>query len=360
MKHSPAQLRRRLLLPFLMLAGLAVSSCGTDSPEPTGPAAGANLALDTQPPDLTKALAAQARYTDGLLQRPGVVGTAVGLGSNGRAMVQLYTTTPGIPGLPASLDRVPVSVVVTGEIRALPIVTDAPAWPLAGAHIDPGGSFSRPVPIGVSSGNQGECSVGTIGARVKSGNATYALSNNHLYALENTAPLGSNVLQPGRADLLCASGSNAVLGPLKKFVTIQFSTSASNRVDAALATATTANLAKSTPADGYGTPSTTLAAAALNQVVQKYGRTTGLTTGSVVGLNAIINVGYTSGSARFVGQITIKSKGQFSRAGDSGALIVDANKRPVGLLFAGSLNGYTYANQIGDVLKALQVSIDGD
>ena len=259
-----------------------MSSCGTDIPEPTGLATGVNLTVETQPPGLTKALAAQARYTDRMLQRQGVVGTAVGLRSNGQAEVQLYTRAAGVSGLPASLDGVPVSVVVTGEIRAIPIVADAPAWPLAGAHIDPGGSFSRPVPIGVSTGYQGECSVGTIGARVKSGNATYALSNNHLYALENTAPLGSNVLQPGRADLLCASGSNAILGLLKKFVTIEFSTSASNRVDAALATATTASLAKSTPSDGYGTPSTTVAAAALNQVVQKYGRTTGLTTGSVV------------------------------------------------------------------------------
>jgi hypothetical protein len=40
-------------------------------------------------------------------------------------------------------------------------------------------------------------------------------------------------------------------------------------------------------------------------------------------------------------------------------LIVDANRRPVGLLFAGSKNGYTFANQIGQVLSALGVSVDG-
>jgi hypothetical protein len=357
MVHHRAQPLRRFLILVLALAGVVVSSCGPDGSEPTGPRAA--LALGTQPPDLTRALAAQARYTERLLRVQGIVGTAVGLGANGQAEVQLYTKVPGVPGLPARLDGVPVSVVVTGEIRAMPIVADAPAEVAAGTHIDPTGSFSRPVPIGVSTGNQGECSVGTIGARVKAGNATYALSNNHVYALENTAPLGSTVLQPGRADLNCASGSNAVLGPLSKFVPIKFSTSANNKVDAAIATATTANLARSTPIDGYGTPRATIAAAALNQVVQKYGRTTGLTTGTVIGLNSILNVGYTSGTARFVGQITIKSRGQFSRAGDSGALIVDADKRPVGLLFAGTLNGYTFANQIGDVLKALQVSIDG-
>ena len=356
MRHNRAQSLRRFFPLALALAGLAVSSCGPEGSGPTDPQA--TLAIATQPPGLTRALAAQGRYTERLLRVQGVVGTAVGLGGNGQAEVQLYTKVPGVAGLPAALDGVPVSTVVTGEIRAMPIV-GAPAEPSAGARGGPTSAYSRPVPIGVSTGNQGECSVGTIGARVKSGKTTYALSNNHLYALENTAPLGSMVLQPGRADLNCASGSNALLGPLSKFVPIQFSTSANNKVDAAIAVATTANLGRSTPADGYGTPRATIAAAAINQVVQKYGRTTGLTTGTVVGLNSILDVGYTSGTARFVGQITIRSRGQFSRAGDSGSLIVDSDKRPVGLLFAGTLNGYTFANPIGDVLKALQVSIDG-
>ena len=83
--------------------------------------------------------------------------------------------------------------------------------------------------------------------------------------------------------------------------------------------------------------------------------------GSVVGINATINVSYSSGTARFVGQVVILGTGQFSRAGDSGSLIVtnNANKRPVGLLFAGSSNGYTFANPIGAVLQALGVTIDG-
>jgi hypothetical protein len=94
-------------------------------------------------------------------------------------------------------------------------------------------------------------------------------------------------------------------------------------------------------------------------VVMKYGRTTGATTGNVVGLNATVNVGYSRGTARFVGQIIIRGKGKFSDSGDSGSLIVNGNRRPVGLLFAGSSNGYTIANKIGDVLAALGVSIDG-
>jgi hypothetical protein len=358
MIHRLAQLRRALI-PIFALAGFTVSSCGPDSREPTAPGLDPSLSLGTQPPGLTKALAAQARHTDRLLQIEGVVGTAVGLGSDGRAQVQLFTKTSGVRGLPTSLDGVPVAVVVTGEIRSLLAVANAPELASAAAAIDRTARFPRPVPIGVSTGNQGQCSAGTIGARVKASTTTYALSNNHVYALENTAPLGSNVLQPGRYDLNCASGSNALLGKLSKFVKITFSTSASNKVDAAIAAAPTTNLGRSTPSDGYGTPRATIIAAALNQTVEKYGRTTGLTTGSVVALNATVNVGYSHGTARFVGQIVIRGQGQFSRAGDSGSLIVIGNRRPVGLLFAGSSNGYTFANQIGQVLTALGVSVDG-
>ncbi|HJR16606.1 MAG TPA: hypothetical protein VJ808_07115 [Gemmatimonadales bacterium] len=352
-----AQPVRRAVLSFFVLAALTLSSCGPDSREPAGPEVDPNFAAQSAPPGLAKALAAQARHTDKLLRIEGVVGTAVGLGSNGQSEVQLFTRAAGVRGLPASLDGVPVAVVVTGEIRAQPALADAPA--VTAAAVNRKGRFARPVPIGVSTGNQRECSAGTIGARVKSGSTTYALSNNHVYALENSAPLGSNVLQPGRFDLNCASGSNALLGKLSKFVRITFSTTANNRVDAAIAAATTTNLGRSTPGDGYGTPRSTTVAAALNQTVRKYGRTTGQTTGSVVGLNATVNVGYSHGTARFVGQIVIRGKGAFSRGGDSGALIVDGNRRPVGLLFAGSSNGYTFANRIGDVLSALSVSIDG-
>ena len=354
-----AQTLRRALIPCLALAGISLSSCGPDGREPTSPEFdAANLAQGSQPPGLAKALAAQARHTDRLLRLNGIVGTAVGLRADGQAEVQLFTKSPGMRGLPARLDGVPVSVVVTGEIRALPAVATAPKA-VSAAAVSRTARLARPVPIGVSTGNQGECSSGTIGARVKSGTATFALSNNHVYALENTAPVGSNVLQPGRYDLNCASGSNALLGKLSKYVKITFSTSASNKVDAAIAAASTANLGRSTPSDGYGTPRSTTVAAALNQVVQKYGRTTGYTSGSVVGLNATVKVEYSHGIARFVGQIMIRGKGRFSQGGDSGSLIVDANRRPVGLLFAGSKNGYTFANQIGQVLSALGVSVDG-
>jgi hypothetical protein len=286
-----------------------------------------------------------------------VVGTAVSLDARGHAQVRLFTTSPGIRGLPATLDGVPVSTVVTGIIRSYP----ASAGRASAAAISRTAKFSRPVPIGISTGNQGECLAGTIGARVKAGGKLYALSNNHVYALENRAALGSNVLQPGRIDINCAQGSGDVIGKLSKFVRIDFSSSGRNKVDAAIAAVSSSNLRRSTPANGYGTPTAKISASSLNQAVEKYGRTSGFTTGRVVGLNATIDVEYSNGRvARFVNQIMIqKSSGKFSKPGDSGSLIVDANRHPVGLLFAGADDGTTFANPIGAVLNALGVTIDG-
>ena len=93
----------------------------------------------------------------------------------------------------------------------------------------------------------------------------------------------------------------------------------------------------------------------------KYGRTTGQTTGKIDAINAIVNVGYDSGVARFVGQIII-SPGSFSAGGDSGSLIVvqkgEDKGKPVGLLFAGS-PFITVANPIDAVLTSFGVTVDG-
>ncbi len=67
----------------------------------------------------------------------------------------------------------------------------------------------------------------------------------------------------------------------------------------------------------------------------------------------------TSGIAIFQNQILIVSltANAFSQGGDFGSLIVsDRGNSPVGLLFAGSAS-HTIANQIPDVLSALNVTI---
>jgi hypothetical protein len=314
-----------------------------------------------QPPGLDRAIAAQEAHTDALLAKPGVAGTAVGLGVDGQAVVKIYTETARVPGLPSHLDGVPVEVEVTGEL-------------VAQADL-----FARPAPIGVSSGTErlivyrGQlyCTTGTLGARVTDGAFVYALSNAHVYALEGSKPDGTvqvgvngdPILVPGRVDMTdqaCGSQSEidkAGIGRLSDYVPIVFSRTADNTVDAAIAETSAAEVDIKTPPGGYGTPSSTIVAAGLNQAVQKYGRTTGLTKGTVTGLNATVLIKYDIGRARFVHQIVFSS---MSGAGDSGSLIVtdDGNKSPVALLFAGSASS-TIGNPIGMVLSAFGVTIDG-
>jgi hypothetical protein len=123
-------------------------------------------------------------------------------------------------------------------------------------------------------------------------------------------------------------------------------------------------LGNATPPDGYGLPvsETITAEAALNQNVQKYGRTTGLTKGKVIGINGVLEVSYAGGLARFVDQLIVMSPEPFLASGDSGALLVtDPGRRPAGLLFASNSAGnVALANEIDHVLDAFGVRIDGE
>ena len=303
--------------------------------------------------DIAAAMAVQERHDD-LLAMPGVAGTAVGLGVDGRPVVKVYVTGIGVTGLPLRLDGHPLVTEVTGAFRALEDDDGT----------NPRAPFSRPVPIGVSTG-QVDVTEGTIGARVVRGGAVFALSNNHVYANKNAAKVGDAILQPGRVD----GGRDPadVIGTLHAFQPIRFCSPFPmcpvNEIDAAIAATDASRLGNGTPSNGYGTPRRGTATAKLGMAVQKYGRTTGHTTGKISGLNASVNVGFRDGTARFTGQIVINQVG-FSGPGDSGSLIVTAGsereaRRPVGLLFAGSETS-TLANPIDLVLDHFDVEIDGN
>jgi len=352
------------------VALLALAACSPDAPNVVAPPTAANLAAVGRQDDLGPALAAQAKHTNRLLADRDVLGTGIGRLTDGRPEVTVFARNASAAAkLPHDLDGIPVVIEVTGDITILPEKADASprARPGGGGggSLQPTSFFPRPVPIGVSTGRADECAAGTIGARVKSGSTLYALSNNHVYAAENAGKVGDPVWQPGRYDLSCAANNAANdatyrLGTLARNTTISFS--GNNVVDGAIALVDANHLDNATPGNGYGTPSSTTADATLNMAVQKYGRTTGLTTGIVVGVNVTVNVQYTDGVARFVNQVQIRGdKGSFSRAGDSGSLIVtrDNNNTPVALLFAGGQTS-TFANPIGAVLSALNVTIDGN
>ncbi len=302
----------------------------------------------------------QERHTAELMAKPGVAGTAVGLSESNHPAVLVLLEEAGAAGIPAQLEGVPVQRIFTGKIEALGAKKAPPGKGKPGTSIDPTARFDRPVPIGVSTGNANENSAGTIACRlVDSAGDVYALSNNHVYARENHAEVGEEVLQPGRYD----GGIPGLdhLGWLSPYVPIYFA-GVSNTVDAAIAVSSTEDLDNSTPANGYGTPSSSITAAEIGMAVQKYGRTTSLTKGTITGINATINVGYSSGTALFVNQIIVESRKPFIKAGDSGSLLVtDPGKSPVGLLFAGDTTGkLAVANDIDAVLRAFGMSIDGE
>lgn len=305
----------------------------------------------------------QERNTNRLLAIKEVVGTAVGLNENDELVVKVLLERPGVAGIPKKLDEVPVQTVVTGKIYALP-KPDKPGKSGDKKKINPMKRCDRPVPIGVSTGNEEECSSGTIGCRVTDGTDVYALSNNHVYALCNEASPDSNVMQPGTYDAKprCAVRAKDIIGTLYDFEPIDFS-GANNTIDAAIALSSTANLGNATPPGGYLTPKSVPVEAVVSQPVQKYGRTTSLTKGAITGINATVVVGYADGmEARFVDQIIVQSPVRFIGAGDSGSLLVtDPDKNPVGLLFAGNAFGtYAVANRIDLVLECFDVAIDGE
>ena len=323
---------------------------------------------------IERVMQVQDRHTGRLMALPNVVGTATGLNPAGKPVIKVFLAQAGAAGIPANLEGVPVVVEVTGVFFALPKPSSPPGQDKE-EKVDPTSRFDRPVPIGVSTGNANECSAGTIGCRVRDGNGVvYALSNNHVYARENNASRGEDILQPGLYDTRCEIiYPDQVIGELADYVDIDFGSEGTNTVDAAIALCTTERLGNSTPLrpdgsdDGYGMPKSTTVDAAVGQTVQKYGRTTGLTKGEVTEINANVWVGYRSGTARFVDQIIVSGH-KFIKAGDSGSLLVtdsdsDPDRNPVGLLFAGSGNGKrAIANRIDLVLEAFEfdVSVDGE
>lgn len=355
----PSNFRAARLVGLTAAAVTALSwfACTDRGEQPTGPAAGQpNFSAAQAQTALSQVMAIQNRHTAQLMALPGVVGTATGLDNAGHPVVLVFTRAPGLAGIPSTLEGASVETRVTGDLTAL--------YPDQTPEAGGGRSTKltnriRPVPNGVSVSNNNECAAGTLGAAVLINGVKYALSNNHVFARENAAAIGEPIVQPGRYDNKpkCANKvATDQIGTLAGFEPIVFSAGANNVIDAAVAIATT-DLTCSTTAAFYGSPSATTDTASLGLAVQKVGRTSGLTTGTIVGINATVTVGYPNGSARFVSQMVTSSR--FSRAGDSGSLIVtnDGTNRPVGLLFAGSSDGTTIGNPIGPVLARFGAGI---
>lgn len=215
--------------------------------------------------------------------------------------------------------------------------------------------------FGVSGGNVNDssrafCCSGTLGSLVEAGGVFYILSNNHVLARSDQAAPGEDISQPGLVDNGCQ------IPPIVADFTA--ASPLGTNVDAALAQLRTGEMNTSGTIEDIGTISGVVRAPSVGLAVEKSGRTTGLTTGSIGSVNTSVRVQYQKrcGSGKkftvsYTNQVVINGS-TFSAGGDSGSLIVsnDACHQPVALLFAGSRTS-TIGNPVGEVLTALSSAL---
>ena len=279
-----------------------------------------------------------------LLSRANVVG--VGIGEKikdgmpqGRLCVKVYVEKK------IAKAQLPKKDLIPRELS--PVETDVEE---VGKIVAQGNSGRyRPAPGGVSLGHY-RITAGTLGCLVKDKNSGkfFILSNNHVLANSNNAKKGDPILQPGPYD--GGKKPKDTIGYLENWVEIEFGKEA-NSVDAALAEPKNINLVKS-EIMLIGLPQG-VAKAKLGMPIQKSGRTTGYTIGKIKDISATVKVNYDNQVALFRNQILTTN---MSQGGDSGSLVLDMQKRAVGLLFAGS-ELVTILNPIATVFNLLNIQL---
>ena len=272
------------------------------------------------------------------------------------------------------MKRRALRLLATATLLAAPLVLAGMLSADSGpAHQAP---QARPIALGSSGGNIHDassraCCAGTLGALVTDGATQYVLSNNHVLARSNSGTGGDPIIQPGLIDQapVCSPDAADVVANLTDWEPIRFlsfrNRQATNTVDAAIAAVAPGKVQSDGSILDIGPISSIPDTAQIGMSVQKSGRTTGHTAGTVAAVNATIIVRYGGpcgggrGRARFANQVRI-TPGDFSAGGDSGSLIVDDSTPPraVGLLFAGSASD-TFANPIQSALDVLGVSLVG-
>lgn len=337
---------------LLLMVGLA--GCDDSATRPSGVEVSQATSPRPSGQQVERVREVRDAYSDQLRSTPGVVGTAIGVGDQGESSLVVYLDDPGRDDIPTELEGVRVKRVVTGTIML--------------GQADPT-SRRRPVPMGFSVGHP-DISAGTYGARVlDSSGKAYILSNNHVLADLNQASIGDPILQPGPAD----GGTDPTdrVAELADFEAIDFQNA--NIIDAAIAEVLDYDSVRATtpPSYAYGSPDTAIYeldgdgdgdvdSGVLGLDVQKYGRTSLLTTAEVEEIAASFEVCVTAQCQQTIDmedQIGFGSGG-FMEDGDSGALVVsdDASANPVALLAVNGANR-DWGNRIDAILDHFSVKV---
>lgn len=315
-----------------------------------------------------------------LMRKPNVVATGIGYKTtNGKKTDQLAIICSvdskksrqkllSEELVPSQLDNIPTDVFVSGMIYA---------------QQDPKRKY-RPAPGGVSIAHE-NVTAGTLGCLVKKNGRLYILSNNHILANSNAAHKDDAILQPAPYDegewpldriaeldefvkinfvqeeSNCAIGKGSarvlnfiagLIGSNTRIKSLKQSENGDNTVDCALAK----------PLDEKDVKDEILKIGkisgmregTLGMPVQKSGRTTGLTNGTIDQIDATVEVSYGSNkSAIFIDQLIA---GNMSQGGDSGSAVLNQENQIIGLLFAGS-DSITVINRIQNVFEALKVTL---
>jgi hypothetical protein len=320
-------------------------------------------------PQVLAVMQLQNRNTPTLMNIDGVVGTATGLDANGKVVIQVLTERALGLKIPRMLDGIGVVELVTGKIVA---------FKGGGGGVSHTAIQTPPIQLGTSGGPTGDlangyCCGGTLGSLVSSGSTQYILSNSHVFAGDvvnggngDQASIGDDIGQPGLIEVGCQASQTQIVADLSSLSTLYPPASTPN-IDASIAQVRSGMVRSDGAILEIGTLSSSTVNAFVGQAVKKSGRTTGLTRSTVAGLNANINVGYSTECAgssftkSFTGQILVNNR-RFLNSGDSGSLLVEdvtTNPRAVGLLYAGS-NTIAVANPINAVLNHFNVSMVGN
>lgn len=219
--------------------------------------------------------------------------------------------------------------------------------------------------IGGDSIGHFKVTAGTLGClmRDKTDGSTVILSNNHVLANKDgvhhpRAAAGDCIVQPGPIDGgVCASDQIATL---KRWVKLAEVGSGTNLVDAAIAQPIAAGDVKNTIHE-IGCVSqwreVTHSDVVLNLAdpdnVQKSGRTTEYTTGKITDVDATVTINYSGVFSATHEDVIVTD--DMATNGDSGSLLVDMNKKALGLLFGGSPGTVVFYSKISHVLNELNL-----
>lgn len=247
------------------------------------------------------------------------------------------------------------------ESRELDRIVDAASGEVEIAFVGPGFKQSgnprrvRPLEIGCSIGHP-NITAGTLGCFVESpDDGLCVLSNNHVLADEDRAPPASEIVQPGRRDGGVAPAD--AVATLARVIPLSGDTP--NRMDAATASVHDVGIDPGRVPDVGNLQG--VADITGHEPLAKVGRTSGLTRGRVFAIDVDgISLSYERGTLVFDGVIQIVGEdGLFTRAGDSGSLVVTDEDQPqaVALHFGGLSNGQSVCAPISAVLAEVNATL---